>query len=152
MVGIKHVKRLLGFTILALILFARVITAQGSPNTVVIVNLQNRISEITVSELRKIYYGKKSFWPDGNKIEPVELKKDRKERQEFSQIVFQQEPGEVERVYLKMALSGQGHPPEVLSTPQEVVAFVSGNSGAIGYVDEVDLNNANRVKVILIRE
>lgn len=153
MKGRNHLKALFRLTIVVLLLFVSTIRAQGSPKTVVIVNPQNPISEITAQELRKIYYGKKTIWGGGESIVAVDLKKERKERQEFSQIVFQADPETVERNYIKMALSGTGHPPQILSTSQQVLAFVVSNPNAIGYVDEIDIDKtASRVKVILIRE
>lgn len=148
----KHKKNLFRLTIAVVILFVCAIETQSSPRVVVIVHPENYISEISVQQLRRIYYGRQTIWSQGGKIEAIDLKKDRNERQEFSQIVFQHDVETVERNYLKMALSGTGHPPLVLSTPREVLAFIASNPNAIGYVDEADIDKTSPVKIILIRE
>ncbi len=124
---------------------------------VIIVNAQNSISEITVSELRSIYYGQKSFWADGSKIEAVDLAEDLPERKDFSLKVFNLNPDEVERKYVKLAFSGTGHPPaQIMPTAKKMLSFVAYNRSAIGYIDDAAVLAADpelqaKIKVVSVK-
>ena len=128
---------------------------EGLPGIVVVVNSQNSLSGITTKELRDIYYGKKTAWTDGTEIEVVDLQAERKERQEFSQIVFNIDPAAVEKNYMKLVFTGQGRPPQqVMPTPQKVLSFIAYNRSAIGYVDEADITDPairEKIKTVSIK-
>jgi len=102
----------------------------------VIVNRGNPISEISKKELKRIYKMKKTVWDAGGSIQPVNLREDDAVRGEFSQSVLGKSSREMEAFYLKRALSGKGQPPKYLVTEQDVISFVSSNTGAIGYVSK----------------
>ncbi len=102
----------------------------------VIVNPGNPISEISSKELKNIFKMKKTAWDAGGNIEPVNLRESDAVRGEFSQSVLGKSPKAMEAFYLKRALSGKGQPPKSLVTEQDIISFVTSNTGAIGYVSK----------------
>lgn len=142
--------------VLAFFLFIAV-KIEAWAQVVIIVNAQNPVSETTTSELRSIYYGQKNFWADGSKIEAVDLDEGLPERKDFSLKVFNLNPGEVERKYVKLAFSGTGHPPaQIIATSKKMLSFVAYNRSAIGYIDEAvlaqDPELQAKIKVIPIKK
>lgn len=132
---------------LALSFIMAVFAAPAFAGYEVIVNTGNPISEISTKELKRIYKMKKTAWDAGGSIQAVNLRENDAVRGEFSQNVLGKSPKEMEAFYLKRALSGKGQPPKSLVTEQDVISFVSSNTGAIGYVSK----SGGSVKTISVK-
>lgn len=72
-------------------------------------------------------------WSDGTPIEPVERSLTSPLRADFSRKVLGRSPAEVQAYWGKAMRDGV-RPPVVKSSDDDVIAFVSSTSGAIGYV------------------
>lgn len=53
---------------------------------------------------------------------------------------------ELKKVWLKAKLTGNGNPPEIIQTPDELIAKIISTPGAVGFVDSKFVNN--NVKVL----
>ena len=114
----------------------------------VIVNPHNSASDISGKDLKNIYKLKKTTWPDGSRIEAINLKKTDPLRENFSKAVLKKSASAIERFYLKQALSGKGQPPKVLNSSSDVKKLVESDKNAIGYIDANDVDDS--VKVLSI--
>lgn len=115
---------------------------------VIVVHPSNPITQISEQDIRAIYLFKKVTWKNGLRIVPIHLGAKDPLREALSQKWLERSLGEIENFYLMRALSGQGQPPVIFASSQEVKAFVRNTQGGIAYIDRKDLDDS--VKVILI--
>ena len=116
-------------------------------NVAVIVN-SNNSAVIDESDLSRIFLGKiKSFSTD-EKITLVNLEYNHATRDEFEEKVLNKSASQVKAYWSKLMFSGKGKPPKEFSSDKDILAFVAGTPGAIGYVDESSVDAS--VKVIKV--
>lgn len=136
------------FNILILIILLLTIYTSISFGQDIVVNRDNLMETITIHELQDIYFGKKNFWTsEGSliKISPVynhgNIKKDFLKMLSISETDFQ-------RHWYKLIYSGKADPPKGVQEDTDVIKYVLGNKGAIGFVTPG--NVSERVKVIRV--
>lgn len=137
-------KNLLAMT--AGILFLLVTSNSSFAEVAVIVNKQNQATSISKKDLSNIFKQKQKTWADGGIIEVVTLPKDNPLMEKFSESVLDMSSSDLEKYYLKNALSGKGQPPRTAQSPSEVKSIVGDNKNAIGLIDSKDADPS--VKVI----
>lgn len=130
-----------------ILIFCFLIITLAFAESVIIVNSENPVSEVSKKDLKNIYRMKKSTWGGGSAILPVNLKINNEVRKDFSEEILGKKPKTMEKYYLKRALSGKGQPPETVETEKDVIKYVSSNKGAIGYVSISD----SSVKIITVK-
>lgn len=101
---------------------------------------------LDAATLARIYRRKMLYWPDGGKIEPVNLPAATPLRSQFSQLALKMEPEELESYWNQQYFQGV-FPPYVLSSEEAVLRFVADTPGAIGYVSACTVDP--RVAVLL---
>ena len=138
---------------------ARLATTQGTSSraevaaahesVAIIVNNENKLSELPIGELRRMLIGEVTRWPDGRKITIAMRESGQPERDAVLRLVCRMNDQDFTRYLLQAAYRGelQGGP-KLLDTSMGVRRFVFNVPGAIGYVrgDEVD----GSVKVLRI--
>ena len=113
--------------------------AQG-PQVRIIVHADNPVSEISSKELGKIFLGKSKLWEtwrehgESIRIQPVDQAAKSELRNTFSNDVLGSDTNRIRSYWHRQVFSGQGVPPEEMSSDEEVLDFVRLNPGAIGYV------------------
>jgi len=112
----------------------------------VIVNASNG-NALADSEISRAFLGKLKSYGDGSGITPVNLKVGNDTRTAFEKNVLKKSSSQVKAYWSKLVFSGKGKPPKELGSDADVVNFVAGNPGAIGYVDAGSVND--KVKVIM---
>lgn len=138
----------IGKTILLSFTLVMVFALPLQADMVVIVNPSNRISRLSAEDIQDIYLFKKIIWKHGTRITPVDLPIKDPARQRFSERLLRRNLEEMENHYLMRALAGQGQPPITAGSPDEVKKLIKTMEGAIGYIDEKDVDAS--VKVIKI--
>jgi ABC-type phosphate transport system substrate-binding protein len=116
---------------------------------VFIVNKASPIDNLSLQDLRRIFLGERTKWPNGRKVTIVMQDQGMEEREAFLRLVCHMNESDYNRYVLQAAFTGavQGAP-RVLSSPAGVVKFVSLVPGAIGYVDSREADDS--VKVIKV--
>ena len=119
----------------------------------VIVNASNPDSELTKREISKLFLKKVKRWKESNEaVLPVDLVADSPVRGKFSAEIHGRKLSSIKAYWQKQIFSGRGVPPQEKASDQEVLEYVEGNAGAIGYVSETaDIDQYN-VKVLTIVE
>ena len=100
----------------------------------VIVNQSNSTSELTKSLVSDFFLKKETRWSHGPKVVPRDQAKSRSVREMFSLDVHKKSVSAVNAYWNKMVFSGRNTPPQALDSDEQVMRFVSTNSGAIAYV------------------
>lgn len=134
--------RLLGRVPIALVLLAmatlstlaRPACAQGGASFQVIVNAANPIASLTRDEASRLFLRKVVTWKAGEGVEPVDQGEGSPVRRSFSKTIHRKDVPGVKRYWEELIFTGQGVPPAERASDEEVVAFVAGSRGAIGYV------------------
>lgn len=107
--------------------------AQTAPDFRVIAHPGVKGGKVPRETLAEIFLKRTVRWADGVPIEPVERSLTSPLRAAFSRKVLGRSTTEVQ-VYWSKAMRDGVRPPIVKGSDEDVIAFVSSTSGAIGYV------------------
>lgn len=122
--------------VIAVFLLASTLTAAGhteAPSFVVIVNAANA-STPAPDEIADIFMKRLTRWHDGSPIVVVDALPGSAVRAAFTRAVLHRGVEAMEAYWQQQIFSGRDVPPPQKETDAEIVAFVRGNRGAIGYV------------------
>jgi ABC-type phosphate transport system substrate-binding protein len=98
----------------------------------VVVNKANDVSSISKGDLKKIYLGKKTTWPNGNTIKVAALKKG-PAHTAFLKAVVKKAPSAFSLLWKKAVFTGTGNPPKFFDNEADLLKYIEDTPGAIGY-------------------
>jgi ABC-type phosphate transport system substrate-binding protein len=114
----------------------------------VIRNPDNPIETVDRQFLKDAFLKKKTTWPDGAAIRPVDLAPASTTRHQFSDDVLRRPVDAIRSYWQQRIFAGRELPPPELGNDAEVVRFVLRERGAVGYVsNEAALNGAKPLTV-----
>ena len=112
----------------------------------IVVNQSNPITDLSFGELRNIFLGERSHWPDGRRITLVMIESGRPERSAMLRELYHMNEAELNRHFLHALFTGQVLvSPKTLNTPMGVCKFVFNVPGAIGFLRASDVDESVRV-------
>lgn len=120
-------------TALGLALVATVASADEGAFRLV-VNASNGITSLTRDEVSQYFLKKRTTWPAGQAVQPVDQTDESAARRAFSKAVLKKDVGAVKSYWQTQIFAGRGVPPPEKASDAAVLAFVEANAGAIGYV------------------
>lgn len=132
-------------SLIILILGINISTAQVA----VIANKSVPVDEISATQLLDFYTGETRFW--GNK-EPVivyDLEPKGKIKKTFYKFLGKS-TARMKSIWMKNMLSGEGGPPQAISTEQELLKVISNTKGSVGFISYDKVNQ--KVKVLAVIE
>ena len=128
---------------------SRVQAARPKEGLAIVVNRDNPIENLSIAELRTIFLGERSHWPNGRRITLVMMEPGQPERNAVLQDVCRLSESDLRRRYLQGLLTGEVLvSPKTLASPVGVRKFVFNVPGAIGYLRPEDVDDS--VKVVRI--
>lgn len=98
----------------------------------VVVDRDNPRQDITVSELKEIFQGKRKDWADGARIIALDLEPG-PAREGFNRAVLKLDQAAVDQYWVEQKVRGAGSPPKIVS-PTTAVKLVPRVRGAVAYV------------------
>jgi phosphate transport system substrate-binding protein len=117
----------------------------------IVVNRSNPVNNLSSSELRNIFLGSRSHWPNGRRITLVMRDPGDSERKVILREVCNMTEDQMKTHFLRGLFTGEILvSPKVLSTPFGVRRFIFNVPGAIGYLRLRDVDDS--VKVLRIDE
>jgi ABC-type phosphate transport system substrate-binding protein len=117
----------------------------------IIVNQSNSVENVSTEELRKIFLGERSHWPNGRRITLVMMEPGQPERKTMLRDICRMSESEFSRHFLHGLFTGEVFvSPKTLATPVGVRKFVFNVPGAIGYLRASDVDAT--VKVLRLDE
>ena len=117
----------------------------------IIVNRSNSVSDLSITELRRIFLGDRSHWPNGRRITLVMREPGELERKTMLRDLYQMSESELKNHFLHGLFTGDILvSPKILATAVGVRKFVFNVPGAIGYVRLSDVDDT--VKVLRVDE
>jgi ABC-type phosphate transport system substrate-binding protein len=121
----------------------------GEDTLAIIVNQSNTIDDLSLKDLKTVFLGERSHWPNGRRITLVMMDPGLSERRAVLRDVCRMSETEFSRHFLQGLFTGEVFvSPKTLSTPIGVRKFVFNVPGAIGYLRASDVDGT--VKVIKV--
>jgi ABC-type phosphate transport system substrate-binding protein len=122
----------------------------ATPNEVaVIVNQENRLSNVSVPELIRIFQLVQQRWPSGDKVHLIMQEEGTIEKRIVLDKIYRMSSDELKRFWLAKIYRGELTSfPETLGSNESLIRFVSRVRNAIGYIDARLVDDS--VKVIRI--
>ena len=137
--------------VIVVVLAVGVVGSAGDADFKVIVNAATSADSITKNDVSKMFLKKTRSWPSGQAIIPVDQAPDSPVRESFSQEIHGRKVSSIKSYWQRQIFSGKAVPPVEYKSEVNVITFVAGNPGAIGYVaGSTQLDS--RVKVLEIRD
>lgn len=106
----------------------------------IIVNKSNPVPDISPRDLEKIFLGKKSTWPEGQRIR-ISVFKRGDVHKEFLKDIVKMNPTQFSVYWKKLVFTGKASPLKICKNDAEVKEFVRENPGAIGYISADSLDD-----------
>jgi ABC-type phosphate transport system substrate-binding protein len=114
----------------------------------VVVSASRPIEAVDAQTLALMFMRKKERWPDGRRVQPVNLPADDPLRHQFSMAVLQQTPAGLDDYWNEQYFHGV-LPPHVVRSQAAMARFVAATEGAIGYLRYCGLPDGLRVVLIV---
>jgi ABC-type phosphate transport system substrate-binding protein len=115
---------------------------------VVVVHTENTLSWMTEQNIRQIFLGKKTTWPNDRTIDII-IQEDNDAHAGFTKEILGKTSRQFMIYWKKMLFTGKGLLPRSVKTDGEVKTFVASNPDAIGYISPGALDNT--VKKLEVR-
>ncbi len=132
------------FAILAVLWLAS--AAVYADEVVVIVNPSNALTEISVDDVKKIYLGKKKFFPNSDvKVIPGDQPKGSESRKFFYGGIIGKTESKLKSYWSRMIFTGKGTPPKVIGHDDVVRKWVAEQPRAMGYILRSKVDNSVKV-------
>jgi phosphate transport system substrate-binding protein len=123
--------------------------ATADDTIAIIVNQANTIDDLSMKDLKTVFLGERSHWPNGRRITLVMMDPGLSERKAILRDVCHMTETEFSRHFLQGLFTGEVFvSPKTLSTATGVRKFVFNVPGAIGYLRASDVDGT--VKVIKV--
>lgn len=126
--------------------------AAGTPagaEVAIVVNSNNPVNNLTLAELRKIYFGDRQYWKGNLPVVPLMRSQGSPERGVVLRVVFEMSEETYTKYWVAKVMRAEvSDPPASLYSFGMLQEGVRGNPGAIGYVNTNDLRPG--VKVLRI--
>ncbi len=122
--------------------------AAYAQDVLVIANREISVSQLTAQQLRDIFTGTRSRFPDGTRAWPILLKGGAVHEVFVTKDLGQNTEG-FRRGWKKAQFTGQGIMPKEFSSELEVVKYVAATRGAVGYVSHLLDDQAVKVLTVL---
>jgi hypothetical protein len=123
--------------------------ATAEQSLAIVVNTGNPVDGLSMKELRQIFMGERSHWPNGHRITLVVMEPGTPERRAVLREIYHMSEADFSRHFLHGLFTGELFvSPKTLATPVGVRKFIFNVPGAIGYLRASDVDHS--VKVIHI--
>jgi hypothetical protein len=130
-----------------LIFFFGVLGAgQALADLVVVVNARSGVAAMTRNDVINIFFGRNRQFFNGLEAQPVDLDDAHPHRQLFYQHLLGKDLSQINAYWSRQVFTGRMQAPPRLSSSEEVIKWVAGRPGGIGFVE---LSRADaRVRVV----
>jgi len=115
----------------------------------IVVNQENTVENLAIKDLRSIFMGERSHWPNGRRITLVMMEPGQVERKAILRDIYRMNEADFSRHFLQGLFTGEVFvSPKTLASPVGVRKFIFNVPGAIGYVRASDVDST--IKVVRI--
>lgn len=118
--------------LIQLLVFAELVQAEGK-GIIIVASPSISYSQISASDLRRVYLGKMKKWPNGMRIKVAQIKQGVL-AESFSEQVMKKPLKKYKLYWKRVVAAGTGIPPRSFKTQHEILEYVRNTEGAMGYV------------------
>ncbi len=141
----------LSLIILFLLNFAMTLPARGANEEIVLIaNPGVKESAITKKEVRSLFLGMKTKWPDKSKA-VFAIHKGGKLHRLFLRKYIAKTESQFSSYWKKQVFTGKGDQPKAFKTEKEVIAYVARTKGAVAYISKAGQKRAKGVKIMKVK-
>jgi len=133
---------------LLLVASVSIFDVQAQAQVIVIANSNVKASAVSKNDLKDVFTGAATALPGGGNVVPILLKAGTT-HEEFLQAYIGKNDTAYRAGWRSLVFSGQATMPKSVDADAAVVAFVSNNNGAIGYINKATPHEG--VKVLQIK-
>jgi ABC-type phosphate transport system substrate-binding protein len=127
---------------------AGVAHADETPPFLIIVHSTNPATTLDRKFLSEAFLKKKTRWPSGDVIRPVDQRTIAGVRSRFSEGVLERSVAAVRQYWLQRIFAGRAVPPPELESDAQVVQYVLLQPGAVGYVSaSANISGAKALRI-----
>lgn len=119
--------------VVQLILLTFIYSASANADYAVIVNIEAGLTEITTTELRKIYLKKIPVLPNGKSAVIVGLASG-DAREQFNKEILRKSESSLNSYWSRLMFSGRAKPPQLFQSDNDVLEFIRRNPNSIGFI------------------
>ena len=121
----------------------------SSEGLAIVVNRNNPINDISLPELRAMFFGERKWWSHKQRITLAAMRRNTQEYKTVQRVIYKIDRHELEHYYLYQSFKGEAAKlPSTMKAPEEVKKFVQSTPGALGYLRASDVDDS--VKVVRI--
>jgi ABC-type phosphate transport system substrate-binding protein len=121
------------------------VSAQTHAGLVVIVNAKSTITSLDRDQVSRIFMKKLKVMPDGSEVIPVGQLSSPKVDQEFYLAVCNKDRSQLSAYWARLMFTGKDRPPIDGKNDEGVIAIVTKDARAVGFVNEASVTPAVRV-------
>ncbi|WP_036300979.1 type 2 periplasmic-binding domain-containing protein [Methylomarinum vadi] len=99
-------------------------------------SLVEQYRKLSRAELREIFFGRQTRWPDGSPLRVFVLPDKHPVHIRFAKEVLGIYPYQLRSAWDRMIYSGTGTPPVVVESLEQMKKQIRSTPGAIGYIEE----------------
>jgi ABC-type phosphate transport system substrate-binding protein len=115
----------------------------------IVVNRQNPIDNVTLGQLRQVFFGERRWWSSKRRVTLVARPRGAAERQPVLRVIYRMNDQDLDKYFFFGVYRGEfSTSPATVATPGDVRKFVEKTPGAIGYLRASDADDS--VKVIRV--
>lgn len=122
------------FAIMVTLSWAELLFAKNT--TVEPFSLTGQFSQLSREDLREIFFGRRTQWPDGTPMRVFVLPDDDPVHVRFAKEVLGIYPYQLRSAWDRMVYSGTGVPPVVVDSLEQMQNQLQKTPGSIGYVEK----------------
>lgn len=126
------------FSTLCLLAFS--LCSQADVVAIVSNNNPNTYTGMEPAEIKRIFLGKSSSFPDGSDAIAYDLPKGNNSRAQFAERYLDRSESQLNSYWSRLVFSGKAQPPHRTNDAAEMKQKVAGNPNAIGYIDSADVD------------
>ena len=119
-------------TLAALLVF--LVPVASAQDYLIVINSTNNTQSIAKQQLSRYFMKQTATWANGLPVLPVDQGASSAVREDFSKEIMGRDVAAVKSFWQRQIFSGRSVPPPEKATDAEVIAFVTANAGAVGYV------------------
>lgn len=121
-------------------------TTRAEQTVTIIVNQSNSVDNFSFDELRKIFLGERSHWPNGRRITLAMLEPSQPERRVVLRDIYEMSEKDFNNHFIQGIFTGAVFvSPKTFASSAEVRNFVFNVPGAIGYVRASDADSTVKI-------
>jgi len=122
-------------TILAVVGWFSASAAMAQSSLAVVANKAVPVEKIDAGQATQLFLRQVTTWPDGVRVQPIDLPQSNPLRAEFYSSITGRSPGQLRAYWARQAFTGMGVPLREVATVEDVNRFIRSTPGSIGYVE-----------------